>query len=442
MSTLEEQTLTRPASSTREAGRASGLTWTDVLVALLVFTTFATFRRREIWELWTAAGFDAEVKLKIAAWLVLGGVAALSWRSINHNSHLLLQAPLGFYVLYWLLATISTVYSTSPAMTLFRASQLGILIALVVAAADRVDRWPTLAVIYLGLNWAFLLVGLTGHPASLDWRVLPAYQEGGYDSDQATWRFGTPAGHFSQISIVAAMAAVAVAARMRRSPTVGLLLVLALRGMLGLAALAGTALTSALLALPHTAGTILSFLQRGQSPEELASLNNRISIYDSAMDIVSGHWILGEGYRATRAVVLDLHDDGVGVSHAHNAVLEAAAGLGVGGALLASLLLLSLLVCAVGLLRPRPSLGRESSARRRGVEFTAMFAPVVAFSMLDSSFSLEVSPFIAFFVAVLTDMARERARVSSHRERIAGAEAGSAQARGYGLGGLPLLARR
>jgi hypothetical protein len=110
--------------------------------------------------------------------------------------------------------------------------------------------------------------------------------------------------------------------------------------------------------------------------------------------------------------------------------------------LLASLLLLSLLVCAVGLLRPRPSLGRESSARRRGVEFTAMFAPVVAFSMLDSSFSLEVSPFIAFFVAVLTDMARERARVSSHRERIAGAEAGSAQARGYGLGGLPLLARR
>jgi O-antigen ligase len=98
--------------------------------------------------------------------------------------------------------------------------------------------------------------------------------------------------------------------------------------------------------------------------------------------------------------VLDQQLSGGGVAHAHNAVLEATLGLGVVGGSLAVLLLLSFLVCSLRLFR----WGDRSSARLRGVEFVALFPPVFANSMLDSSFAIEVSPFIILFVAILIDL--------------------------------------
>jgi hypothetical protein len=194
------------------------------LVPLVIFVSFGTFRRL------TDAGVDAELKLKFLIWLVLGTLALLLWRRILQGSYLLFRPPLLFCVAFWLLAMLSTVYSGTPGFTLFRASQLGILIALGIVAADRIERWPTLAMMFLAINWAFLLVGLTGYPATLHWRLLPAFQEPSFAAvEDTTWRFGTPMVHFSDIGIIAATVAVASVARLKRAPSLGELCILSLR---------------------------------------------------------------------------------------------------------------------------------------------------------------------------------------------------------------------
>jgi exopolysaccharide production protein ExoQ len=422
------------------------LGWGCMLVALLVFSTLATFRRRDVWELFQGSGMDQEIKFKIAVWMILGLVAGLHWRAVIRNSHLLFVAPLAFYTAYWFLALVSATYSLEPGLTLFRAGQIGVALALWLAIAERIDRWPTLAIAYLSLNWAFLLIGLTGHPESLHWRVLPSYQEEGYDGIHMPWRFGTPIGHFSQISIVATLVVVSVVARLRGPVKVGdvlllgwllltivlaasrtaiagllagLFLVLALRGMLALVALVGTGTVAALLALPPVTETVVEYLERGQDADDLVSLTNRTSVYESALGSIADSWPLGYGFRAARAAVLSaITDSGgnvYGASHAHNAVLESAIGLGAAGGLMAVLLLVALLGCGVGLLLR----SRVDPASAQGVEFVGLFAPILAFSLLDSSFALEVGPFTLSFIAILVHFARCRATLAGTASPVA-----------------------
>jgi O-antigen ligase len=191
--------------------------------------------------------------------------------------------------------------------------------------------------------------------------------------------------------------------------------------MLVVAALASTALMALLLTLPDVVDTVVAFLRRGQTEEDLMSLTNRTAIYDSVLQLLDGHWLLGYGYRAARAVVIDQQPSGAGVSHAHNAVLEAAVGLGVGGAMLAVLLLLSFLVCSLHLLRSGHG-ANESGARQRGIEFVALFPPVLANSMLDASFAIEVCPFILVFVVILIDLTQCRVGVTTTRQLPDGQE--------------------
>jgi len=373
--------------------------------------------------------------MRLCRWLLLGLVALTQWRTIVHNSHLLFRPPLVFYVVYLMMAFVSVSYSVEPALSLFRAGQIATALALGLSVADRIGNWPRLAAVYLALNWAFLLIGLTGHPESLNWRALPSFQEAGFNALQQPWRFGTPMGHFSQISIVAAMVGIATAARIRDRITlrdaallgwmmltiiltvsrtaamgfaIGLLIVLALRGMLALVVLGGTGLAATILMLPQVVIAMTGFVDRGQSAEGLESLTNRTSIWESAIRDIDTHWMLGYGFRAARAMVLGKQPDGSGVAHAHNAVLEATLGLGVIGGVLAALILLALLACAIGvLLRERG--GRLPETARRGGEFVSMFAPIFFFSMLDSSFSFDYNPFLFCFVAYLIDFTYYRA---------------------------------
>ena len=414
------------------------------VVALLIFVTFASFRRREIWELFQGSGFDAEIEFKLAIWLLLGLVALTQWRVIVRHSHLLFRPPLAFYVAYLLIAFLSTMYSVAPALTLFRAAQFAIALALGLSVADRIENWPRLANIFIALNWAFLLVGLTGYPESLNWRVLPSFQEAGFDAFQQPWRFGTPIGHFSQISIVAAMVGITVAARIHDRMTVanvavlgwllltialtvsrtaaigfigGLLFVLASRGILALIVLGGTGLAATiLLLLPQAVNAVSDFVERGQSTEDLESLTNRTSIYESAIRSIESHWVLGYGFRASRAMVLDEQPGGSGVGHAHNAVIEATLGLGVMGGIAAVFILLALLIYAIGVLVCERNICLVET-KRRGAEFVGLFIPVFAFSMLDSSFSRDFDPFNFCFLAFLIDFTRHHAIVQQSTRR-------------------------
>jgi O-antigen ligase len=410
-------------------------------LALLAFLSFSTFRRREIWQLFDGSGFDEEIWLKLSIWVLLGLVAVVRWQSVLRNSYLLFRAPLVFFGAYLVIAFISTTYSLEPTLTLFRAGQYATALALGLSLADRIEQWPRLSYLFLGLNWGILIIGLGGVPESLSWRVLPSYQEAGFDAFQQPWRFGTPFGHFSQISIVAAMAGIAVAARLREHITLplavllgwltltivltvsrtaamgflfGVLVVLAARGALLATVMGGSTVMAVLFAAPGAMDSLAAFVSRGQDAEQLESLTNRTEIYESALRNLQQHWALGYGFRADRVLVLTQQVDGSGVGHAHNALLEATLGLGVGGGIIAALVLLAILFCGFNLLARERAAG-VPRRQRRSAEFLGMFSPVIAFSLLDSSFSYDLYPFSICFVAYLIDFTQHRATLGGGR---------------------------
>jgi O-antigen ligase len=161
--------------------------------------------------------------------------------------------------------------------------------------------------------------------------------------------------------------------------------------------------------------TVTRYLERGQTQEDLMTLDNRTAIYDSVLQMLGDHWLLGRGFRS-RTLVFDQQLDGSGVSHAHNAILDAAAGLGIAGAATATLVLLALLACSGGLLLGRRWAG-QPKIRERGVEFTALCVPILTYSFMDSSFALGVGPFTLCFVAILIDLTRCRSLASASTPR-------------------------
>ena len=404
------------------------------VIALLIFSTFATFRRRQIWDLFQPNGFDAEICFKIAVWLVLALIAVIQWRRIFQQGYLILQPPLSFYSSYLLVGIVSTAYSVDPILSLFRAGQFVIALALGLSVLDAIPSWPRLGAVYLGGNWIFLLIGFTGLIESLDWRALPDYQEQGFLLHHEPWRFGTPLGHFLVIADVAVMVGIAVAARIHdririmdamtllwvlltilltvsrealMGFAVGLLIVLSFRGLLPLALLGGTGLVAGVLVAPGLLDLLLHFIYRGQDASQLESLSNRTDIWESAISHIDKHWLLGYGFRASRFLILDEQANGAGVAHAHNAVLESILGLGVVGGIVAALLLFAILGYAVGIVideRKR----RAPLAEQRGVEFLAMYPIIFISSMLDSSFALDINAVNLCLVAFLIDVTRHR----------------------------------
>ena len=243
--------------------------------------------------------------------------------------------------------------------------------------------------------------------------------------------------------------ATAQAARIRRSPTLGdiafffwitatVLLTVSRTGILGLLLglgatallrgvlphilLVATTLGSMALLVPGMVETITDFIERGQDAEDLASLTGRTSIYDSALAAIGDNWLLGYGFRATRAAHLNEVYDSAGnvygtASHAHNAVLESVSSLGLAGAASTVAILLSFLACALALLRDAarqkraarvPATKGVSDDWSHAVEYCAHWLPIFAFSMMDSSFVLEINPFVFCFIAIALDFARYR----------------------------------
>lgn len=442
-----EQQRTAPAPARHEAlGRRSG--WYYIGPVLLIFATFATSRRRELSDL-LEGSMDMEVQIKLAIWALLGLIALRRLPIILRNSHLLFTLPVAPYVAFCLLALVSTVYSAQPSLSGVRSLQLLVVIALGLSMIDRVHEWPKLAALYLGINWAFLLIGLSGLVPALHWRELPGFQEEGYDGITGSWRFGTPIGHFSIISLVAAMLAVAQVARMRRACTLGDVLmlvwavatvlltvsrtgvialvlgvgtVLLLRGAMPVVTLVLGGVGSLTLLVPGLLGTVEDFLRRGQDAEELASLTGRAGIYDSALALIGDNWLFGHGFRASRAAQLTpLQDHTLAAlpmaAHAHNAVLESVASLGLAGAACAVTILLSLVFCGLAVLRrppQRPDAAGDEDGGRDGrtqpaVEYFAYSPPIFAFSLMDSSFAVDINPFVFFFIAIILDFTRYRA---------------------------------
>jgi O-antigen ligase len=135
---------------------------------------------------------------------------------------------------------------------------------------------------------------------------------------------------------------------------------------------------------------ISRLLFRGETADTLLALNGRLDLWDTARSSIAAHPLLGHGYQASRAIMLDAAD---WAAYAHNALLQTLLDLGVAGTIA---LLTIVMVGVVGFFRGRQrgwthatlgallvflilnSISTESFAGAPGVETLVLFVCVLA----------------------------------------------------------------
>jgi len=395
-------------------------------VWLLILISFITFRHREAEDLMRSGGIDAQAKFQILAWMGFGLLALRLMVSGRTDFKLLLHPPLVWMVVFVLTAVASTVHSISPPLTLYRSGQSVIAILLVISLREHSNRFYDFITIYLVGNWVFFLMANTGIDFGLHWIRGPGndYMIFGRQS-MYPWRFATPLGHPSQISIVGAVGVAGLAARcygegwrkhlplmaffavtvlltISRTAILGMFLgtalILAIRGrIIPFILLAGIAIPMAVIT-PSMGGALLNYGMRGQSSAEFKSLTGRSKIYQDGVERAVNALPLGEGFVAGRAKMIVAKDVGSSIVHSHNLFIESAVGMGALGLLSTAMVLLTLFISLACVIK----LPADQTGISPGWEPVAMAIPMLGFCILDRGFASPVGPFLFAFTAMLT----------------------------------------
>jgi O-antigen ligase len=285
--------------------------------------------------------------------------------------------------LYTGVALLSTLWSAAPTLTLVRATQLAVVAGLAIFAVriltPAVALWATART----LTWFVLVCALIATIAP--WTTLPLFPEEG------VFRFRWFAIHPLDAATLTGTAAIGVlgllvCARTPGTPTsprmvmaalfvvlVTLLILTSSRGpMLALAAAIGVlwlirmrpvmrgaallAAASIVLAVILGASELRAWFEgivshdtvltrlvmRNQSVDDVIELNGRLALWQELQPMVAEHAVMGTGYQASRAALLDV---AAWAAYAHNALIQTVLDLGMVG-LLSMLGLLALGVCA------------------------------------------------------------------------------------------------
>jgi O-antigen ligase len=327
---------------------------------------------------------------------------------------------------YAALAVLSTAWSAAAALTLVRAAQL-VTVALLAIAAVRVfgeslALWTACASVALYVLMCACLAATTPFAA-------PTYES--IEGYRFSWFSIHPiqAGTFAAIGTLGLLSA-ALLTRRRLLGVPPLFYVAALGAVLVLtnsrgpllACLAGAAVLVLLqieartrTALVLTGGTLAGacvafgpdlmrwfsdlanqdsalarLLFRGETADTLLALNGRLDLWDTVRPSIAAHPLLGYGYQASRAIVLDAAD---WAAYAHNALLQTVLDLGIVGTIaLLSIIVIGLVGFARGLQRGWThatlgallvflllnSISTESFAGAPGFETLALFICVLA----------------------------------------------------------------
>jgi O-antigen ligase len=413
--------LRRPASSEKDRSfRVIVLFWGMIILS------FLSVRQRDAEDLWKPGGIDLQAQLQAAAWVGFALVALLLVAKRSAEVKLLLYAPLTWFAIYAGLAVFSTLYSVSPLLTLFRSGQVVIVILFVISLRENLRRCYFLIAVYLAANWVLILMANTGLTLGMDWVRGPDNSFMLYDRQTPyPWRFGSPLGHPSQISVVGAAAAAGLMARFRgvefrrhlplflffvvtvlltvsrtavAGMFVGALVVLAVRGrIIPFLLLSGIVLPLTIL-LPSVGGAMVDYGMRGQSTEEFKSLTGRSEIYQQGIERARDAIPLGEGFVAGRAKSIVQKDLGGSIVHSHNLFIESTIGMGVMGLISSVMVLLTLGMSLCRAVKIPP----DSSGISPGWEPLVMAIPMVAFCILDRGFAGSASPALFLFVVILT----------------------------------------
>ncbi len=422
--------VSRPEPGMNAVDSPAVLTPRLVFLAIWIIATFATFRTRDINDILGSSAVDLQVLFQSISWLIFSILASILYVVKGFDWGLVKSGPLSWYVVFSLLAAFSIVYSNISIITIYYVLQMLTLVAIVGGIGNKVDTIYNLILLYVAINWLFLLLGAFELNFGFDWITTAEVSYARYGgSNGELWRFSTSFGHPSHVSIVAAIAAVGLAAQpktslvrqvlivwlvstviltLSRTAIAGLLagfVVIAWHRQSASIAISAICLTcAAILCIPGAGDWFVGLFMRGQSTAEFTSLTGRSEIYAVALERASNAWF-GEGFRALRGNPLMGQRWGQGVLHAHNLVLQAFIDLGFAGAIAVVLCLTSFFALAVRLWWP--SLRERSQGKRSDPEGLAVAFPILAFCILDSGFAVSVNIFVIVFVMLSAKLHRK-----------------------------------
>ena len=112
-------------------------------------------------------GFDAQVIFQIVSWTAFGLIGLWLLATGRADLRLLRRGPLFWYGGFVTLALISTLYSASPLLTLYRSLQLAVAVVLVISLRERLTHLYMLIVAYVAVNWGLFAAGIS----RTGWRV-------------------------------------------------------------------------------------------------------------------------------------------------------------------------------------------------------------------------------------------------------------------------------
>jgi O-antigen ligase len=347
-------------------------------VALLVAGT--KFRTRDADE--SLAGvLDAQIMLELGLYAaVAAGIAAI-WLSgkVERRRITMMEGAAAAYVG---IAVLSSAWSMAPALTLVRGAQLAIVVALAVTATRVLTPSQALQRVFSAVAGFVLICAALAatFPFASGTYVYPEHN---------MFRFAWFAAHPIEAATLAALGALGILSALLFKPdtqmprplglplslvAVTLMVVLVLtssRGpllafgaglttlllmriearmrmalsLVGVSALLaivamGPALTDALSSVADSDTVIGRTFFRGQTADEVVSLNGRLELWNDLRPAIAERSLFGYGYQASRSVLLDAAE---WAAYAHNALLQALLDLGVIG----TLALLSLVAIGV-----------------------------------------------------------------------------------------------
>jgi len=330
----------------------------------IVLVAGTKFRIRD-----ASATLDGALDLQIVAEIALysiiaAGVTAICWA---HDTLRQLTRTEKLILAYVALAAASVAWSSAPTLTLVRAAQLGTIALLAITAVRVLGEaralWNACAAVTLYVLGCAALAATTSFAAST------------YESSEGArfaWFSTHPisAGTLAAIGVLGFLGASLLSAPGRRrllgipapcyvaalgvvllltnsrgplfaciaGGAVLLLLQVEVRTRAALVLMGGTFagawvafgpdLTSWLADLANHDTVISRLLFRGETADTLLQLNGRLDLWETVRPSIAAHPLLGYGYQASRAIMLDAAD---WAAYAHNALLQTMLDLGIAG---------------------------------------------------------------------------------------------------------------
>ena len=411
--------------------------WLWPAICALIILSTASLPGREVRSpeaLYEGGGFDVNVKIQIVFWMCAFCVA-ITW-AIRHISvfefvRTLKNLPIiRWAAVFVCISALSTLWSVSFKLTLFRATQLFVMLILVVWLARTKQSYKH---ILAGLYWTIAVFGVLSIVGFIFWPDARHMTMGSIRTE--TIRLGGPfyspgvvgetvaiifiglfcramssRGSMRELLFLASAVAFGIVIGTRsRTALIMLFLVfctLLIARKAGILAILAIVFFGLVISLGVGFDTV-NVINRGEDLQKIWKLNNRTQIWAEALEIAFEKPWFGRGYVAGNRNVLHekiaQKEMGIGGYHAHNAVLAAFIDTGIIGAfLLAAFYFETLIIIFKSVLVTR----RTKKNFWARVEICSVGVAIVAQGIPACGVAGKVNPMVVFALLAALAIAR------------------------------------